>query len=66
MAGKSIDGMLYYKQHQERYGNGKRYRFIIDADDGSEKDVRRPLIDLKIDDLSYGALDDIFALLGES
>jgi hypothetical protein len=24
------------------------------------------LIDLKIDDLSYGALDDIFALLGES
>ena len=61
---KSLDGMLYYKQHQEKYR--EEYKFVIDRMYGDEKDVHLRFIDLKIEDLSYGALRDVFDLLGES
>lgn len=65
---KSIDGMLYYKDHQEKYVDPDWDIDILKFDDDHENDPSTtlvPLVNIKITDLSYGALEEVFALLRE-
>ncbi len=65
---KSLDGMLYYKDHQEKYVDENWFVDNEKFDDDHENDPSTtlvPLVNIKITDLSYGALEEVFALLRE-
>ncbi len=67
MINKSVDGMLYYKDHQEKYSDKNDWiTFRNDLEKNKEEDVYIMMRDLKINDLSYGALDEVLSLLGKS
>ncbi|MEI7477066.1 MAG: hypothetical protein WCJ81_00475 [bacterium] len=55
----SIDGMVYYEDHQERYAGDNFYKFIYSEDRGKEG-VFIAVTDLKIDDFRFDALEKTF------
>lgn len=61
----SIDGMLYYKDHQEKYGGENRYKFIADNYSQKSKDTYIAIADIKITDLTYSSIQDVISLLSK-
>ena len=64
-AEESIDGLLYYKDHQEKYWGENRYKFISD-NYGKPRETYIAIADVKISDLTYGSIQEAIGSLSKN